>query len=121
MSTEQPLVSCTTYSTSPQRPRSRLTPLSSRASPSFLCARRILRCGNGIADRLADYLKVTGLDRPGPCTATHYDANLLIDLVSFTPLRFARPLRRIAAASAFGCVGCTVGAITSAINGGSAC
>jgi len=43
-----------------------------------------LRCGNGVTDRLADYLHGTGLDHPQPQDRAYYDANLVIDLVSFT-------------------------------------
>lgn len=43
-----------------------------------------LRSGNGVADRLADYLHITGGDRPQPHERAGYDANLVIDLVSFT-------------------------------------
>jgi hypothetical protein len=43
-----------------------------------------LRSGNGVADRLADYLHTTGHDRPHPPDRAGYDANLVIDLVSFT-------------------------------------
>ena len=37
-----------------------------------------------IADRLADYLHTTGRDHPQPPHWTGYNANLLIDQVSFT-------------------------------------
>ena len=40
--------------------------------------------GNGIADRLADYLHATGRARPQPQDCAGYDPNLVIDLVSFT-------------------------------------
>ena len=43
-----------------------------------------LRCGDGIADCLADYLHVSGRDQPQPPDWAGYNANLLIDLVSFT-------------------------------------
>jgi hypothetical protein len=42
-----------------------------------------------ISDHLADYLRATGHDRPQPPHWASYDANLLIDQVSFT----AHPLR----------------------------
>jgi hypothetical protein len=38
----------------------------------------------GIANRLADYLHTTGLDHPQPPRWAGYNANLLIDQVSFT-------------------------------------
>jgi hypothetical protein len=53
-----------------------------------------LRSGNGVADRLADYLHTTGRDRPQPhdqANNYNYDANLVIDLVSFTAPRPERP------------------------------
>lgn len=43
-----------------------------------------LRCGNGVTDRLTDYLHTSGRDHPRPQDQTSYDANLVIDLVSFT-------------------------------------
>jgi hypothetical protein len=43
-----------------------------------------LRRGDGIADRLADYLHATGRDHPQPPNWAGYNANLLIDQVSFT-------------------------------------
>lgn len=43
-----------------------------------------LRSDNGVADRLADYLRVTGRDHPQPPHWARYDTNLLIDQVSFT-------------------------------------
>jgi hypothetical protein len=43
-----------------------------------------LRSGNGISDRLADYLHATGRDRSHPQDCAGYDANVVIDLVSFT-------------------------------------
>ena len=43
-----------------------------------------LRRADGIADRLADYLHATGRDHPQPLHRADYDANLLIDQVSFT-------------------------------------
>jgi len=43
-----------------------------------------LRHANGIADQLADYLHATGHDHPQPPHWASYDANLLIDQVSFT-------------------------------------
>jgi hypothetical protein len=52
-----------------------------------------LRHGDGVAYRLADYLHATGRDRPQPPDWAGYDANLLIDQVSFTAhaLRANRP------------------------------
>ncbi|UQX09454.1 hypothetical protein [Candidatus Mycobacterium methanotrophicum] len=44
----------------------------------FLCH------ADGVADRLADYLRATGRDRAQPPHGASYDANLLIDQVSFT-------------------------------------
>lgn len=41
-----------------------------------------LRRGDGIADHLADFLHTTGRDHPQH--SDRYDANLLIDQVSFT-------------------------------------
>jgi hypothetical protein len=43
-----------------------------------------LRRADGIADRLADYLRATGRDHPQPPHWAGYNANLLIDQVSFT-------------------------------------
>ena len=43
-----------------------------------------LRSGNGVAELLADYLHTTGRDRPQQSDRASYDANLVIDLVSFT-------------------------------------
>jgi hypothetical protein len=43
-----------------------------------------LRRSDGIADRLADYLRATGRDHPQPPHRASYDANLLIDQVNFT-------------------------------------
>jgi hypothetical protein len=43
-----------------------------------------LRHVDGIADRLADYLHATGRDEPRPPHWVGYNANLLIDQVSFT-------------------------------------
>jgi alpha-D-ribose 1-methylphosphonate 5-triphosphate diphosphatase PhnM len=43
-----------------------------------------LRHSNTVADHLADYLRATGRDHPQLPHGTSYDANLLIDLVSFT-------------------------------------
>ena len=43
-----------------------------------------LRRGDGIADRLTDYLHATGSDKPQPPNWAGYSANLLIDHVSFT-------------------------------------
>ncbi|HUH69147.1 MAG TPA: hypothetical protein VLZ05_09865 [Mycobacterium sp.] len=43
-----------------------------------------LRHANTIGDRLADYLRATGRDHPQPPHWASYDANLLIDQVSFT-------------------------------------
>jgi hypothetical protein len=43
-----------------------------------------LRRADGITDRLADYLHATGRDRAQPPDWASYDANLLIDQVSFT-------------------------------------
>ena len=43
-----------------------------------------LRRADGIADRLADYLHTTGRDQPQPPDWAGYNANLLIDQVSFT-------------------------------------
>ena len=43
-----------------------------------------LRCGDDIANRLADYLHATGRDHPQPPDWAGYTANLLIDQVSFT-------------------------------------
>ena len=43
-----------------------------------------LRHADGIADRLADYLHATGRDHPQPPHWAGYNANLLIDQVSFT-------------------------------------
>jgi hypothetical protein len=43
-----------------------------------------LRHADGVANRLADYLHATGRDRPQPPDWAGYDANLLIDQVSFT-------------------------------------
>ncbi|HYB37381.1 MAG TPA: hypothetical protein VEF72_17620 [Mycobacterium sp.] len=43
-----------------------------------------LRRADGIADRLADYLHVTGRDQPQLPDWAGYNANLLIDQVSFT-------------------------------------
>jgi hypothetical protein len=43
-----------------------------------------LRRADGIADRLADYLHATGRDHPQPPHWAGYNANLLIDQVSFT-------------------------------------
>ncbi|UQX13636.1 hypothetical protein [Candidatus Mycobacterium methanotrophicum] len=43
-----------------------------------------LRHADGIANRLADYLHATGRDRPQLPDGTAYNANLLIDQVSFT-------------------------------------
>lgn len=43
-----------------------------------------LRHGDGIADHLADYLHTTGRDQPQPPHWAGYNANLLIDQVSFT-------------------------------------
>ena len=43
-----------------------------------------LRRADGIADRLADYLHAIGRDHPQPPHWTGYNANLLIDQVSFT-------------------------------------
>jgi hypothetical protein len=37
-----------------------------------------------IADRVADYLRATGRDHPQPPQGANYNANLLIDQVSFT-------------------------------------
>ncbi|MDY6869404.1 MAG: hypothetical protein SV966_02175 [Actinomycetota bacterium] len=48
-----------------------------------------LRHGDDIADRLADYLQTTGRDHPQPPDGASYNANLIIDQVSFT----ARSLR----------------------------
>ena len=48
-----------------------------------------LRHGNAVGDRLADYLRATGRDHPQPPHWAGYNANLLIDQVSFT----ARALR----------------------------
>jgi hypothetical protein len=43
-----------------------------------------LRHGNTVGDHLADYLRDTGRDHPQPPHWASYDANLLIDQVSFT-------------------------------------
>ena len=43
-----------------------------------------LRHTDGIADHLADYLHATGRDHPQPPHGTAYNANLLIDQISFT-------------------------------------
>jgi hypothetical protein len=43
-----------------------------------------LRHTNDIADRLADYLHTTGRDHPQLPDGASYNANLLIDQVSFT-------------------------------------
>jgi hypothetical protein len=43
-----------------------------------------LRRADGIADRLADYLHATGRDQPQPPDWAGYNADLLIDQVSFT-------------------------------------
>lgn len=43
-----------------------------------------LRRADGIANRLADYLHATGRGHPQPPDGTSYNANLLIDQVSFT-------------------------------------
>ena len=43
-----------------------------------------LRHTNTIGNYLADYLRATGRDHPQPPHQTSYDANLLIDQVSFT-------------------------------------
>jgi hypothetical protein len=43
-----------------------------------------LRRADGIADNLADYLHATGRDQPQPPDWACYNANLLIDQVSFT-------------------------------------
>jgi hypothetical protein len=43
-----------------------------------------LRHGDDIANRLTDYLHATGYDRPQPPDGTSYNANLLIDQLSFT-------------------------------------
>jgi hypothetical protein len=43
-----------------------------------------LRHADGIAERLADYLHATGRDQAQPPTWAGYNANLLIDQVSFT-------------------------------------
>jgi len=43
-----------------------------------------LRHGDEIADCLADYLHTTGRDHPQPPDGASYNANLLIDQVSFT-------------------------------------
>ena len=42
-----------------------------------------LRRADGIVDRLADYLHATGRDHPQPPNWAGYNANLLIDQVSF--------------------------------------
>ncbi len=43
-----------------------------------------LRRADGIADQLADYLHATGRNHPQPPHQASYNANLLIDQVSFT-------------------------------------
>jgi hypothetical protein len=43
-----------------------------------------LRLGDGIAGHLADYLRATGRDQPQPPNWAGYNANLLIDQISFT-------------------------------------
>lgn len=43
-----------------------------------------LRHTDGIAHHLADYLHATGRDHPQPPHWTAYNANLLIDQISFT-------------------------------------
>jgi hypothetical protein len=42
-----------------------------------------LRHADGVADRLAEYLHATGRDQPRPRDWAGYNANLLIDQVSF--------------------------------------
>ena len=53
-----------------------------------------LRRSDGVADRLADYLHATGRDRPQLPDSTSYDANLLIDQVSFTAHSLAAHRRK---------------------------
>jgi hypothetical protein len=43
-----------------------------------------LRSGNGVAERLADYLRATGNRHPQLQDLAGCDANLLVDLLSFT-------------------------------------
>ena len=43
-----------------------------------------LRHAHAVSHHLADYLRATGRDHPHPPHWTSYDANLLIDQVSFT-------------------------------------
>jgi hypothetical protein len=43
-----------------------------------------LRHADDITDRLTDYLHTTGRDRPQPPDRANYNANLLIDQLSFT-------------------------------------
>jgi hypothetical protein len=43
-----------------------------------------LRHANTVGDHLADYLRTTGRDHPQPPHRASYNANLLIDQVSFT-------------------------------------
>lgn len=52
-----------------------------------------LRHGNTVGDHLADYLRATGRGHPQPPHGASYNANLLIDQVSFTAhaLRAHRP------------------------------
>jgi hypothetical protein len=50
-----------------------------------------LRHGNAVGDHLADHLHATGGDHPQPPHRAGYNANLLIDQVSFTAPRPPRP------------------------------
>ena len=82
---DQRSVYATTCSTAPTKPPSRSTPPSSRDIAELLdLLDGFLRRADGIADRLADYLHATGHDHPQPPHWASYDANLLIDQVSFT-------------------------------------
>lgn len=79
-------VYATTRSTAQNRPPSKSTPTSSRASPSSsTCSTGSCATPTAYADHLADYLHATGHDHPQPPHWASYDANLLIDQVSFTP------------------------------------
>jgi len=60
------------------------TALLARIAELLDIADGFLRHADDIADRLADYLHTTGRDHPQPPDGASYNANLLIDQISFT-------------------------------------
>ena len=76
--------SATTCSTAPTRPRRDQRQPARRHRRLLDLLDGFLRHADGIADHLADYLHATGRDHPQPPHWAGYDANLLIDQVSFT-------------------------------------